>query len=1056
MRKLLSVLLCLLIGVGLATAQTTKVSGVVISAEDGEPVIGASVIGKGTTIGTVTNFDGQFNLDIPQSCKLLTVSFVGMKTQEVEVRSKLRIVLESASEELDEVLVVAYGTAKKSSFTGSAAMVKSEKISSRAVSNAANALSGQVAGVQVVNSSGQPGSSPVIRIRGIGSMSASRDPLYVVDGVPFDGNIASINPQDIESMSVLKDAAANAIYGARGANGVVLITTKKANTKEAVINVDAKWGTNRRAVPTYDVIESPGLYYETFFKSMYNSRKYAGKTDEESYAYANKNFLNAASGGLGYQVFTVPEGENIIGTDLRLNPKAVLGYSDGTYYYTPDNWYDEIFDNNNLRQEYNVSVAGSTDKINTYLSVGYLDDSGITDGSGFSRYTGRLRLDYQAKKWMKVGANVGVTHYNIKEPGGQTDWGSSGNLFYVSNLMGPIYPLYVRNADGSIKVDEKGITVYDFGAASTNFKRPFMSMSNPAITLKLDKTNGYTDIINSKWYAIFTPIEGLSITANFAANMMNKRTNILYNQYYGGSVGSKGLTYVEHERDFGVNQQYLVNYRKEFADKHNVEILAGYEAYSLKMQELSGKNKQLYNPNVGELSNAIGESPEVKSQTNTYTTEGVLVRLQYDYDGKYFLSGSYRRDASSRFHPDNRWGNFGSVGAAWLMSNESFMQDLTWINMLKVKASYGVQGNDNLLNYYPYLDQFTVQNSDGDFAVAFSYKGNKDITWETSYSFNAGVDFELFKSRLTGTIEFFNRDTKDLLYNQPVPVSFGYSSKPMNVGKLRNRGVEFDLNGVLFRNRNILWTLNLNGTHFKNKILDLAQSAIDNGGIKGSNYIYRIGGSLYNTYMRQYAGVDQETGKAQYYIDPDNGDYTITTEYTKANQSDLGSTLPKLYGGFGTTVNAYGFDFSVQFAYQLGGKLYDGTYEALMHTGDLEGQAWHKDILKAWTPENRSASVPRLNNADVSSQYQSSRFLVSSNYLSLNNIMLGYTLPKKWMRAAHIENIRVYLVGDNLALLSTRKGFDPRTGFGLGSSTTSGSFSYSAVKTFSGGVTLTF
>ena len=791
------------------------------------------------------------------------------------------------------------------------------------------------------------------------------------------------------------------------------------------------------------------------YRSLYNSKAYNGSSAADAYAFADKALLDTNQGGLGYLVYTIPNGEKLIGTNFKLNPNATLGYKDNDYYYIPDDWYGEMFDNGNLRQEYNVSVSGSTDKLNYYMSAGYLDDSGIVANSGFTRYTGRVKADYQAKKWLKVGANVGYTYYNIKEPGGQTDWGSSGNLFQVTNNIAPIYPIYVRNADGSIKVDDRGITVYDFGGSSTNFTRAYMPLANPGITLQLNKNNGFTDVINSKWYAILTPIDGLSITANIGANVRNKRSNVLGNQFYGSSVSSQGFVSVDHYREFAVNQQYLANYKKMFAEVHNIDILAGFEKYDLKMQYLGGSNTMLYNPYVGELDNAVQTPPNVYSYTNTYSTMGVLARAQYDYDGKYFASASFRRDASSRFHPDNRWGNFGSVGAAWLISKENFMKDISWIDLLKIKASYGIQGNDNLGNYYAYQDQYKVTNSNGDFAVAFSYKGNKDITWETSYAFNGGFDFELFKGRLNGTVEYFNRKTVDLLYNQPVPISLGYSSIPMNVGSIVNNGIEIDLNGIIYKNRNIEWSANVNATHYKNKITDLAESVKETG-IKYSNAIYRIGGSLYNAYLKVYAGVDEMTGKALYYVDPDNGDYTTTDDWSKAKQSDGGSTLAKLYGGFGTSVKAYGFDFSVQFSYQLGGKLYDGTYETLMHGGDAPGTNFHKDILNAWTPENRHTNVPRLNSLDDTYQKMSTRFQVSSDYLSLNSIVLGYTIPKNLVQKLTISNLRVYLSADNVAVIAAKKGLDPRQYIGLGSSTGSGNFNYSALRSISGGISLSF
>ena len=964
-------------------------------------------------------------------------------------------------------MVVAYGTAKKSAFTGSASTMKAEKIAERQVANVTNALAGQVAGVQGVSANGQPGKAATIRIRGIGSMSSSSSPLYVVDGVPYDGDIAAINPNDIESMSVLKDASASAIYGARGANGVVLITTKKGTAREAVVTVDAKWGSNSRAVPQYNVMKDPAMYYETAYKALYNSKAYAGGSAADARAYALKNIFSSDNGGVGYQVYTTPNGEDFIGTDGRLNPNATLGYSDGSYYYTPDDWYDNTFNKGNLRQEYNATVSGASEKINYYFSLGYLDDAGIISGSGFTRYTGRSKVDYQAKSWLKIGANMAYTYYDSKAPDAQDKWGSSGNLFYITDLIAPVYPIYVRNNDGSIKVDNRGYTVYDFGN-STGQVRPFMPMANPGVTLELDKFHAYTDVLNTKFYAIVDLYKGLQFTANVGVNSSNQRSSILNNPFYGGAVGSEGYVKVKNERNIGLNQQYLLTYKQSFGS-HNIDALVGYESYNLKIQEMEGSNKKLYNPFIGELSNAIQTPPTVSSSTDTYSTLGILARVQYDYDGKYFASASYRRDASSRFHPDHRWGNFGSVGAAWLINKEEFFKDLdaTWIDLLKIKASYGVQGNDNLLltdgitpNYYAYLDQYTVSNSAGDFATSFTYKGNKDITWETSYSFNAGLEFTLFKERLSGSFEYFSRKTVDLLYNQPVPISLGYSTIPMNVGSMRNAGVELDLNADIIRTKDLTWSFNLNMTHYKNKILDLAETAKNNGGIKSSVTIRNVGGSLYNAYLVKDAGVDPETGKALYYVDPDNGDMTTTDDFSAAKQSDLGSTLPKIYGGFGTSVQYRGFDVSVGLSYQLGGKVYDYSYQQLMHSGEANtaGTNWHKDILNAWSETNKGSNIPRISSADKRNQDLSSRFLQSSNYLSLNSVMVGYTFPKKWTTKFMVNNLRIFFSGDNVALIASRKGLDARQNLGVayfGNDDAVGA-KYSALRSLSGGISVTF
>lgn len=1071
-KKLFLLLTCLLVTVCFATAQERTITGTVISAEDGQPIVGATVLVKGTRIGAATDIDGKFSLSVFGPDAILHVSYIGMMTQDVKVSSRMKIILKSDTKTLDEVMVVAYGTAKKSSFTGSAGVVNADKLSERVVSNITNALTGQVAGVQSISNNGQPGSSATIRIRGIGSMSSSNAPLYVVDGVPYDSDISAINPQDIESMTVLKDAAADAIYGARGANGVILITTKTGKSESAKVTFDAKWGTNTRMVPQYDVI-GVGEYYETQFKAMYNSQYYAGSTAADSYAYANKNLLDSKNGGLGYQVYTVPNGQNLIGTDFKLNSNAKLGYSDGTYYYTPDNWYNEIF-GSNLRQEYNASVSGNSDKLNYYASVGYLNDTGLIKNSGFTRYTGRAKVDYQAKKWLKVGTNMSYTNSDSQAPEYQNgdNWGNSGNLFFVVNTIAPIYPMYVRNADGSIAHNATtGYKVYDTGN-NTNFSRTSVT-GNAARDIELNRQHNYIDNFSGKWYAQITPLEGLTLTANIAANVQNNRLNEL-SSAFGNAASSDGDAYVESERQFGVNNQYLANYIRTIGDKHNFEILVGYEQYRYKDQKLYGENTDLYDPFIGELSNAVGTSKKVaQSYTDNYMTEGILSRIQYNYDNKYFLSTSYRRDESSRFAKGHRWGNFGSFGGAWLMSKESFMESTSsWLNSLKLKASWGVQGNDGLLltngknNWYAYKDQYTVTYNETtkQYATTLAYKGNQDITWETSYSVNAGVDFELFKSRLNGSIEYFSRKTCNLLYNSPVPLSSGIvtGSIPINVGNIMNKGFEVDLNAVPLKNNDFEWDVNFNLTHYSNKITELSPALEAAGGQKGSYYIYRVGGSLYNSYLKSYAGVDAKTGEALYYTDPDNKDYTTTNKYSAAAQADQGSTLPKVYGGLGTTVRYVGFDLSVMLSYQFGGRYYDGAYQAFMHNGGngMQGTNWSKDIRKAWTPTNTNTNVPRLDSGDLCYQLDSNRFLINSDYVSINNIMLGYTLPQRWMTILGVSNCRIYFSADNAALFSARKGLDPRQSLGLGSSTHGSgaetTSSYSAMRTLTGGITLTF
>lgn len=1057
-----------------AMAQEINVSGTVIDYSNGEPVPYASVHLEGTMTGTSTDGDGNYSIRLPHGGNLVfsSIGYITVK-EAVNASMVLNIVMEPDTEHLEETIVVAYGTATKSSFTGSASMIGAETIESRVSTDVTAALAGTTPGVQIISSSGDPAAGGgTIRIRGIGSMSASNSPLYIVDGMPYDGSIADINPADVESMSILKDASASAIYGARGANGVVLITTKRASgSSDSKIRFDAKWGSNSRLIPQYDVITDPAQYYETHYRMMYNSQVYAGKSPSEAYAYADANLFNHNNGGLGYQVYTIPAGEKFIGEDFKLNPSAVLGYSDGEYYYIPDDWYGLTF-SDSFRQEYNLSVSGAKDKLNYYGSIGYLNDGGIVSNSDYQRYTARINVDYQAKPWMKVTSSISYAHSDSQTASYSSSYGSSSNIFYVTNMMGPIYPLYVRDASGQI-MTENGMKVYD--SNQTNFIRPAF-VGNAVRDNEVNRKKTYTDFITGKWGVILTPVQGLSLSANIGLTNDNSRYNALYSRF-GSQSSTDGLAYVSHDRTFAVNNQYLAEYKTDFGGSgHNLNVLAGYEMYKLKEQFLEGQNGHLFNPLVGELGNADGvSSRQTSSYTADYMTQGFLARVQYEYGNKYFASASYRRDGSSRFAPGHRWGNFGSVGAAWLISNEGFMSGAGWISMLKIKASYGVQGNDDLYpgsnyarKFYPYADNYThsYNETTGEYSTDLAYKGNEDLTWESSHSFNAGVDFEFFGSRLNGSAEYFSRKTVDLLYSKDVPLSAGNPTGyyPVNVGSIVNNGFELTLEGILINTSEMQWSLNMNLSHYRNKILSLDPSVSEEG-IKGGNYIYKIGGSLYEAYMRKYAGVNPENGKAQWYrkvLDKDGawtGESEITETFADASQYELGSVLPKLYGGFGTTFKAYGFDLSAQFSFQLGGRYYDGTYQALMHTSSGIGTAWHKDVLDSWSETNKDSDIPRLDGDTSVGQTAVSNYLISSNYLSVNNITLGYTFPESVTSYLKISGLRIYVAGDNLAVKSARKGVDPRYSMGLGSLTSGSglnSGSYSAMRTITGGVTLTF
>jgi TonB-linked outer membrane protein, SusC/RagA family/TonB-dependent outer membrane receptor, SusC/RagA subfamily, signature region len=1056
--------------VGIALAQT-PVKGVVVSAEDNEPVIGATVKVAGSQTGTVTDMNGEFSLNVAPGARL-EVSYVGMITKAVKASQNMRIALESDAQAIDEVMVVAYGSAKKSAFTGSASVIKSEELGKRQASDITKTLSGSVAGVQVLSSNGQPGVSSNVRIRGIGSINAGTNPLYVVDGVPYDLDLSSINTQDIESMTVLKDAAAAALYGARGANGVILITTKKGQRGEPTISLDARLGSNSRQIGKYDVMEGPAEYYETLYKARYNQAYYNQNLSPEAANMAANSQLFSAT---GYQIYTLPAGEGLIGMDGKINPNAKLGYSDGQYYYTPDDWTKGTIDNQ-TRQEYNLGISGSTDKMNYYLSAGYLDDGGVIENSGFKRISSRIKVDYQLKKWLKIGTNLSYNYNKSRYPDEQTNASGSGNAFLLANEIAPIYPMYVRNADGSLMYDKStGNVVYDYGNSAlpnqTNCSRNWMSSSNPMSDLIYNTEEYLMDIFSTRWFAELTPIEGLKLTASLGVDIDNTRTHLISNKLYGQSASYGGQIMQEHRRTSGLNQQYLANYRREFG-QHHADILLGYESYDYRYENSYAIGSNYYKENDFTVNNTIDQIRGGGSATE-YSTRGIFGRINYDFDEKYFGSVSYRRDASSRFHPDNRWGDFWSASAAWVISKEKFMENVKWVDMLKFKASYGQQGNDDLRdtqgykNYYPYIDQYQVTGADGVFSDGtLYYKGNKDITWETSHSFNIGFDFSLLKNKLSGTIEYFSRKSSDMLYNKPVASSNGYSSIPMNVGSMKNYGLEVELKYTPIQTKNLTWDIFGNITQINNKVIELHP---DLGGelINGSR-IYREGESMYQLYLVKYAGVDAATGKPLYWAKPqiedeegnlvtvEDGEEYATPDWSVAsatNKQSTGNTMPKVYGGFGTSVDFYGFDFSIQFAYQMGGKIWDYTYQDLMHNGNSNGAGrnWHKDIANAWTPTNTNTDVPRLCSSDEYTNASSDRWLISSNYLALNNITLGYTLPKSLLSGAGIQSVRVYFAADNIAVWAARKGLDPRQGY-----VTSENATYGALRSLSAGLKVVF
>lgn len=1068
-RRLMMFLSLFFLGIGIIFAQT-QVRGTVVD-ENGEPAIGATIQVKGTSQGTVSDYDGKFTLTAPSSGTLV-ISYVGYRTQEIPVSANINVELRPDTELLDEVLVVAFGTAKKSAFTGSAKVVSSEQLSKSQVTSVTNALAGAVPGLQMTSNSGAPGATGSIKIRGFSSLNAGNDPLIIVDGAPYSGDLSNLNPNDVETMTVLKDAASNALYGARGANGVIMITTKQAARKsgDATITFDAKYGTNTQALQQYDVITNPAQYYEMHYGALSRYHMNQGLSAEESWIKANANlFGDQGNGGLGYNVYSYPEGQMLIGLNGKLNPEATLGrvetYNGKDYLLLPDNWRN-AGTRTGIRQEYNLSISGSDAKSSFYASLGYLNNEGITKASNLERITTRLRADYQAKSWLKVGGNISYAKFDGNSLSNNGSSTSSGNIWAFTSQMPPIYPAYLRNPDGSIMVDNDGFEMMDYGnGMNAGHSRPFISDANPIMDSFLNTNNYEGNAFSSTGFANITFMPGLTLTINANQNLDETRRTNVYNPYYGQFDTTGGTVSKSHGRSFDVNLQQLLNYNTSFG-LHNIEALVGHEYFNSTYAYLYGDKSKMFSQSNKELGGAIIDGQSAYSYKTRYNSEGYFTRLQYNYDNRIFASASYRRDASSRFHPDYRWGNFWSVGSAWLLNHEEWF-DVDWIQELKLKASYGVQGNDNI-GSYRYTDVFNITNSAGNIGTAFESKGTRDITWETNGNFNVGTEFS-FLNRFSGSLEYYHRKTTDMLFSFSVAPSLGYSSYYDNIGDMYNTGLELELGANIINQRNVKWDVNVNFSTLKNEITLLHEdkktaseytaSGEEYKGYTSGNFFIAEGLSMYTWRIKEFAGVDED-GQSLWYKNTKDDDGNITGRETTKTYADASyyiteeSTIPKFFGGFGTTVQAYGFDFNINFSYQIGGKQYDGTYASFMSspTASNTGYNFHADLLNSWTPENQTSAIPRFVFGDTYSAGMSTRFLTNASYLNIENANLGYTLPSKLTRKMQINNIRLYCSVENVFYWSKRKGFDPRQSF---SSTTNATY-YSPMRTVSGGITLTF
>jgi TonB-linked SusC/RagA family outer membrane protein len=1023
-------------------AQNARISGTVTEKGTGTPLPFVGVQVKGTTTGATTMDNGTYVLDAPGTGTLV-FTYIGYKTLEVQIsgRAIINVELEQDALALDEVVMVAYGTAKKSSVTGSIASVNSAAIEKRPVTNALAALAGTSAGVQVNTAYGQPGSDPTIRIRGFGSVNYSSAPLIVLDGAPYNGAMANINPADIESINILKDAASTALYGSRGSNGVVMITTKKGKKEKLNISATVTQGFSQRGLPEYDRLDA-NQYYPVMWESLRNSLITPTRTIADASVLASGTTSNGIAANLGYNPFKGIANGDIVKYDAnfnsQLNPSATqLLWGDDMDWYSPV----ERLGN---RTEAMISANGGSETADYYMSVGVTQDAGWLKKTNYDRISARANVNFTPKKWVTFGLNLNASYNNSSSANTDSDTGYANPIYFARN-MGPIYPVYQHDRlTGDYILDDQGNKLWDLGAAVTQngVTYPARTQNNGRHGIAEHMLNNIQferNTIQSRAFAEFAFLKNFKFRLNYAMDINNYLLSTYENTLVGDGA-PQGRSRKEQSLRYTWTNQQLLTYEKSFG-KHDLNILAAHESYHNQYSEIYGFRQGEIIPGNTELIN-FTTTNSLYSFLDNHKVEGWLGRASYSYDnGRYTAEASYRRDGSSKFSQPMRWGNFWSVGAGWRIDRENFMASQDWIDFLKLRASYGLNGNDGGISYYAWQVLYNYNNNSAEPGfIQSTVPGNPNLQWETTVQTDIGLEFNLFGNKLRGSVDWFNKESQDLIYSVQLAPSTGYVSQDRNIGNLFNRGWELDITGVIYSTKNFEAALNLNATTYKNQITKLPEENRENGIISG-NFRRVEGGSIYDYWLRQWYGVDPENGNALYLFDEANQTWEdtdcktladgtkVTTNQAKAIYNWSGTSIPKLFGAFTPSFKIYGVEVSVQFNYSLGGKAYDYSWAALMSSGGF-GAAKSIDILDRWTTPGQITNVPRMDNSKTTAfNAASSRWLVDASYLSIRNVNISYNFGENVLKSLNIKGLRAYISAENLALFSARKGMNPSQSF---------------------------
>ncbi|MBV7532989.1 SusC/RagA family TonB-linked outer membrane protein [Chitinophaga sp. sic0106] len=1034
-----------------AFAQGKKVTGKV-TATDGSPIPGVSVVIQGTSTGTQTTPDGRFSITVPVG-KTLNFRSIGFTAKSVVVdqTDEINVKLAAETGDLNEVVVVAYGTAKKEALTGAVTAIKAKDIEKRPVTNAIGVLEG-AAGIQVNNTVGTPGSSPSVIIRGFTSVNGNNQPLYVVDGVIFNGNVNDINPSDVESVSVQKDAASSALYGNRGAAGVIMITTKKAKSGSSNINFTMNQGVYNRGIKEYKTMNTTE-FMETMWKGYRNSLMTSKPTQYPDLATAGAKATSSLISDYLIMNIYDKSADQLFDADgkLRSDAHVLPGYVNDLDWYSP-------VERTGHRQEYNLNGSSNNGKTNLYYSAGYLDEKGYVTRTGFKRYSGRLNADMQATKWMKYGVNLAATHQESSNINGTTDDASSyANPFMFARNIAPIYPVHKHDpATGEYILDANGSTVFDGGDGGSRGQYPgrhtvWENLLNKDVT-NINTLNGRA-FVNIKFLKDFT--------ASFTGDMNIRTTDrsTYENAIIGDGMGNKGRANSISYRYNVTTLQQLLTYNKSIG-LHSIDVLAGHESYSWNRNYQSG----------GKMNQIFAGAPELINftQLNGLTgyvyndkSESYLSRARYNYADKYFLEGSFRTDGSSRFRSEQRWGQFFSAGAGWILSKENFFENLTkYVDHAKVRASYGQVGNNNSADYYAYWSLYNIDQNGNSGALYLSQLPATDLIWETSASYNFALETRIL-NRANLSVEYFDKRAQNLLFNVFNPLSAGgtttdaaESTIMKNLGSLSNKGWEINVDVDVLRTKDFKWNVGANATFMKNKLLSIPEQNKD--GIITGNYKILPGHGIYDFYTYLYAGVDRLTGNALYVlddkVDPKTDDdaikktlvningQTYTTSTTYGKRDYVGTPVPKVYGSFNTSFTYKAFTLSGIFTYSLGNKVYDDSYFSLMSMSGSVSQM-HTDLLKAWNgaPEGMTeTSVDRLDpngipvvdfTRNATNSAMSSRFIKDGSYFVIKNIALSYQMPVSLLSKIDVKSCRINVAVENLATFTKLQGMNPQQSF---------------------------